>query len=197
MRTLHLAFATCLALAGLASGCGDDSTMMMTDTGMGDSDMPDSSMPDSTRPDTPPPPEDVCTAPIDVVGEIGTVSVSGNTSTTMLRPRDLGADCGNAEAARFAPQEVVAYQVPGTEPVGVLFTLATSPLPLSWMLSLFAPPLSPSRSTMSPVLVISSVAELNASCGKAPWQPWPICLFGCNWMAATLRPRSRCTLAVC
>ena len=38
---------------------------------------------------------------------------------------DLGADCGNPEAARFAPQEVVADTVPGTEPVGVLFTLVS------------------------------------------------------------------------
>ncbi len=125
MRTPKIAL--CFVLTALVAACGDDSTptdsgmggdtgMMMTDTGTPDA------MPDTTVPPT----EGVCTMPIEITGEIGTVTVSGDTSMTSLRPVDLGADCGNPEAARFSPQQVVAYTVPGTEEVGVLFTLDTT-----------------------------------------------------------------------
>jgi hypothetical protein len=108
----------------LVVACGDDGPPP-GDSGMGDAVVVDSNMPDA-RPDTSGPVDDICTAPIAAVGEVGMISVSGNTNTTTLRPIPLGAECGNTEAARYAPQEVVAYQVPGTEEVGVFFTLANS-----------------------------------------------------------------------
>jgi hypothetical protein len=114
-------------LSVLFVACGDDGPPP-TDSGMGDtSTMSDSDTPDSDGVDTSvPPTEGACTGPIEVAGEIGAVTVSGDTDMATLRPVDLGVDCGNPEAARFSPQEIVAYTVPGTEEVGVRFTLANA-----------------------------------------------------------------------
>jgi len=119
----QLAILSCFTLS--LAACGDDGMMMVTDTGTGDTDVPDTGTPD-TDVDTsrPPPPPSVCESPITLAGEMGTVSVSGDTSAVDTGAVDLGADCGNAMAARFAPQEVVAYTVPGTVPIAVEFTTA-------------------------------------------------------------------------
>ncbi len=120
-------FLALLSLGANLIACGDDSppatdagtdSMMDTDTGMEDATVEDTSRP--------PPLPDVCVSPIAVTGEIGTSTVSGDTSMVEARPRDLGGDCGNASAARFAPQEVIAYTVPGSGEVGVAFTLDTA-----------------------------------------------------------------------
>jgi len=65
-----------------------------------------------------------CAFPQTVTGVLGEeVRVSLDTSTTELRPRDLGLLCGNTDpATRWAPQQIVAYEVPGTGPVAVRFS---------------------------------------------------------------------------
>lgn len=51
------------------------------------------------------------------------VEVTFDTEMTDLAPQDLGLQCGNTDAeTRWAPQQVVAYTVPGTEPVSLEFT---------------------------------------------------------------------------
>lgn len=65
----------------------------------------------------------VCDAVRMVAGTMGTTTVTGDTSMVTTRPRDLGPDCGNAMAARSEPQEVIAYTVPGTGPVGLRLSL--------------------------------------------------------------------------
>lgn len=51
------------------------------------------------------------------------VEISFDTSMVDTAPQDLGFSCGNPDAeARWAPQVVVAYEVPGDEPVSVEFT---------------------------------------------------------------------------
>ena len=53
----------------------------------------------------------------------GTVSIDFDTTMTTTRPRDLGEACGNTAAdIRWAPQEVVAFHVPGTGMQGVQFS---------------------------------------------------------------------------
>ncbi len=60
---------------------------------------------------------DVATVIEGVMGE--TSEVTFDTAMTEERPRDLG-DCGNTGTlARWAPQEVIEYQVPGSGPVSV------------------------------------------------------------------------------
>lgn len=60
-----------------------------------------------------------------VMGE--TVSAMFDTTMTETRPRDLGLGCGNPEAElRWAPQEVIELQVPGTGPVAIAFDSAVS-----------------------------------------------------------------------
>ncbi|MGE0784253.1 MAG: hypothetical protein AB7S26_01095 [Sandaracinaceae bacterium] len=57
-------------------------------------------------------------------GELDTaVSTTFDTSMESLAPRDLGLDCGNPDAElRWAPQHVIEYHVPGTDPVMIDFT---------------------------------------------------------------------------
>jgi len=110
-----------LALAGLVvltslGGCGDDGEAT-PDTGI---DVPDASTPDAGPTMT----TSSCAAPIEVVGTIGTVSVVGDTTDGLDGPLDLG-QCGNFEVTPRAPQDVIAYTVPGTGPVGVTFTTVT------------------------------------------------------------------------
>ncbi len=53
----------------------------------------------------------------------GMVSIDFDTTMTTTRPRDLGEACGNTAAdIRWAPQEVVAFHVPGTGMQGVQFS---------------------------------------------------------------------------
>jgi hypothetical protein len=75
-----------------------------------------------------------CAFPQTVTGVLGQeVSVSLDTSTTDLRPRDLGLLCGNTDpATRWAPQEIVAYEVPGTGPVAVRFSARNSGTPTTF-----------------------------------------------------------------
>jgi hypothetical protein len=57
-----------------------------------------------------------------LAGAIGTVMIDGDTTAGPVG-RDLGPACGNAEAARFAPTDIIAYTVPGTGAVALDFTL--------------------------------------------------------------------------
>jgi hypothetical protein len=66
-----------------------------------------------------------CEQPLELQGTLegdGRVEVDFDTTMTMVRPQDLGRECGNTNAeVRWAPQQVVAYQVPGDGPVSVEF----------------------------------------------------------------------------
>lgn len=51
------------------------------------------------------------------------VEVTFDTTMAGTMPQDLGLNCGNSDAeTRWAPQQVVEYRVPGTEPVSLEFT---------------------------------------------------------------------------
>lgn len=69
-----------------------------------------------------------CAFPNVVTGVLGqSVDVALDTSSTDLRPRDLGLLCGNTDpAVRWAPQAIVQYEVPGTGGVAVFFTTRNS-----------------------------------------------------------------------
>lgn len=70
----------------------------------------------------------VCERTMTLQGELdSTVDISFDTTMVDTAPQDLGFGCGNPDAeARWAPQVVVAYEVPGTEPVSVEFTTINS-----------------------------------------------------------------------
>lgn len=63
-----------------------------------------------------------CEMPRTLAGAIGTVMIDGDTTAGPVG-RDLGPDCGNPEAARFAPTDIIAYTVPGTGPIALDFTM--------------------------------------------------------------------------
>jgi hypothetical protein len=119
----------------LLAACGDDDGMRPIDSGM--------MMVDGAAADTGPrrdagtdAGETVelasCDMPRTLEGTIGTVSVSGDTTLGAEGERDLGPACGNADAPRWAPQEVIAYEVPGTGPTAVTATLVTDGTPESF-----------------------------------------------------------------
>lgn len=125
MRLRQLSILLALAALVPLSACGDDTSPSVdagTDSAPADSGADDSSVDDTS---VPPPTPGVCEEPVAATGEVGTITVTGDTSMVMARPRDLG-ECGNEEAPRFAPQEVVAYTVPGSGEIGVSFTLDTA-----------------------------------------------------------------------
>jgi hypothetical protein len=73
------------------------------------------------------PPSDLgtCDMPRMLAGTIGTVMIDGDTGPGPVG-RDLGPDCGNPEAARFAPTDVIAYTVPGTGAIALDFTMVNT-----------------------------------------------------------------------
>ena len=116
----------------LLAACGDDDGMRPVDSGM--------TMVDGGGTDTGPRRDAgtdagetvelaTCDMPRTLEGTIGTTSISGDTGPGVEGPRDLGPNCGNAEAPRWAPQEVIAYEVPGTGPTAVTATLVTDGTP--------------------------------------------------------------------
>jgi len=112
-RPFH-ALAFLLALSGLTLvGCGS------TPPSGADGGVDDAGNPDAGPPDAGPPFE--CTDATRVDGMMdGTVQVMFDTSMTETRPRDLGLGCGNTSpSARWAPQEVIEFHVPGTGRVAV------------------------------------------------------------------------------
>ena len=118
-----------LALASLLlglSGCGDDATTD-PDSGITFDALPPS---DSGR-DAGPVPSS-CDAPRIVEGEIGTVTVSGDTTEGAPGALDLGLSCGNPAATTVAPQDIIAYRVPGSGPVGLNFSLAVEGTPVTF-----------------------------------------------------------------
>lgn len=69
-------------------------------------------------------PSFTCASAIEVTGVLDDV-VSQTVDTTMVdeAPRDLGLTCGNPSAElRWAPQAVIAFEVPGSGPVAVQFS---------------------------------------------------------------------------
>ena len=93
--------------------------------GMADSGTPDSGMRDMGVPEMGPPDMGafVCAGQIEVEGNLDdSAVVAFDTSMTELRPRDLGLLCGNTDpATQWAPQQIVAYRVPGSGGVAVEF----------------------------------------------------------------------------
>lgn len=61
-----------------------------------------------------------------------TVTLTVDTEATTISPRDLGFQCGNLEAMRWAPQEVVEYVVPGTGAMQVTASLLNAGTPTSF-----------------------------------------------------------------
>ena len=64
-----------------------------------------------------------CASPRVVMGTLGAATITGDTTDGPPGPRDLGTACGNVEALRWAPQEIIEYHVPGVGSVGVSMTL--------------------------------------------------------------------------
>lgn len=75
-------------------------------------------------PDAPLAPDSCATDQLRVVrAALGiTDMVMFDTTMSDTRPRDLGLECGNPVARRWAAEEIIEYHVPGTGPVGVTFT---------------------------------------------------------------------------
>lgn len=118
VRTL---FATGLAgILATLTACGDDDGMVVPDAGPGETDS-GPIMIDAGR-DAGPPVVGACDAVREVTGEMGVTTLTGDTSMIDTRARDLGPECGNPDAARFAPQEIIAYTVPGTGMTGIRFS---------------------------------------------------------------------------
>ena len=124
-----------LSFLFLLSACGDDDGMRPIDSGMmtvdgGGTDT--GPRPDSGGTDAGTVELATCDMPRVLEGTIGTVSISGDTTRGAEGSRDLGPSCGNTEAARWAPQEVIQYEVPGTGPTAVTATLLTDGTPMSF-----------------------------------------------------------------
>lgn len=99
---------TALALIGCDGGTSDpDATIMLPDSGP----MP------FVGPGT-------CAQPRVVVGELSTIRLDLDTTEDPEGALDLGPACGNPDGVPRAPQEVIAYMVPGAGPVGVSFDAA-------------------------------------------------------------------------
>ncbi|MEM9114050.1 MAG: hypothetical protein AAGD10_10870 [Myxococcota bacterium] len=108
-----------VGLPDASTDLGPDASM---DMGMVmDAGTPDLGTPDMGRPDAG---AFACDLPQVVTGVLNeTIQVSFDTSATELRPRDLGLLCGNSDpATRWAPQQIIAYEVPGNGPVAVRFS---------------------------------------------------------------------------
>jgi hypothetical protein len=105
--------ATCLCAL---PACGDD------DDAPPPPPMPDAGMPDLGTPDLGPmyAPGTTCDDPHVLTGP--TASISFDVTGEPSGMRDIGFDCGSQEAARWAPQHVVSYTVPGTGLQRVSFT---------------------------------------------------------------------------
>ena len=65
-----------------------------------------------------------CETPQPITGSLGTVRIDLDTTDGVEGALDLGADCGNPEGIPRAPQEVIAYTVPGDGLMGVTFDTA-------------------------------------------------------------------------
>lgn len=100
---------------------GEDGGVAVMDAGP-----PDLGEPDLGQTDMGPPDAGAfgCAFPEPVTGVLDqTAEVMLDTSATELRPRDLGLLCGNTDpATRWAPQQIIAYEVPGSGPVAVRFS---------------------------------------------------------------------------
>ena len=108
---------------GASSDGGLDASMDAggPDAGEIDAGTPDAGVPDTGLPDMG---AFACDIPQLVTGVLDEqAQISFDTSASELRPRDLGLLCGNTDpATRWAPQQIVAYEVPGTGPVAVRFS---------------------------------------------------------------------------
>jgi len=106
---------------------GDGGPDVSTDLGDPDGGETDAGLPDTGPPDmggTPDMGAFACDFPDMITGVLDQEAVVAfDTSASELRPRDLGLLCGNTDpATKWAPQQIVAYQVPGTGPVAVRFS---------------------------------------------------------------------------
>ncbi|GAB4519033.1 MAG: hypothetical protein Tsb0020_37560 [Haliangiales bacterium] len=123
---LSLASRLALACAGLALiGCGDNLAPQDLVDATPPEPSPDAAPAADASPDAAPA-VGVCAAPLALAGALAdTVTTSGDTSTTddSLPLVDLGDSCGPEDPDPQPPQQVVAYQVPGTGRVGLEFSL--------------------------------------------------------------------------
>ncbi len=120
-----------LVCAPALAGCGGSKTPAMdagTDAGTTDAGTPDSGPADAGPADAGPT-LPTCDAPMTVMGTMGDVTVTGDTTDGPDGPLDPGMSCANTAAMRWSPQYVVAYQVPGTGTTAVSFTLVNSGTP--------------------------------------------------------------------
>lgn len=126
-------------LGGRDAGAEDADAGLSGDVDSGSGDLPDA-RPDVGAPDAEPDagiedlgPEDTgtvdagafaCAFPETLEGVLdGQVEITVNTAEGDLRPRDLGLLCGNTDpATQWAPQRIVAYEVPGTGGIAVSFS---------------------------------------------------------------------------
>jgi hypothetical protein len=74
-----------------------------------------------------------------------------DTTMTNTRPLDLGLACGNAQARRWAAEEIIEYRVPGTGPVGISF----------------------STQNMGTDASFNTVVQVRTACGTIPTQTFP------------------------
>ena len=122
-----------LAMVAVCAGCDDDPVADAVDAAAPDAaiDLPDAAAADAAAPpvdaQAPDPPltSTTCESAHEVVGIIGTVEVSGDTTDAPPGGLDLGESCAVRDAFFASPQVVVAYRVPGEGPHAVSFTLAT------------------------------------------------------------------------
>lgn len=119
LSTVFLAGAGAIVLASSTGGCDGPAAPII------DANFPDVVYPDAAIVHPVDERADPCEAPMRVTGTLdGPTSVMLDTTMTETRPRDLGLLCGNPEARVWARQEVIAYTVPGTGPVGVRISTA-------------------------------------------------------------------------
>jgi hypothetical protein len=111
-----------------ALGCGDDG-MAPGDGSMLDGGGMDGPGLDSSRDAAPPPVLPTCAMPRMVQGEIGMVTVTGDTTGGAAGSLTLGEGCGGMGAAA---QFVVAYEAPGSGPVAIEFTTVDPGTPMTF-----------------------------------------------------------------
>lgn len=123
-----------VVLAIFALACGDDAAPVDGGVPDGGPDaMVDSALDAMPTMDAMVEPDVVYACEDNVIAESAvSVTLTLDTEATTVLPRDLGFECGNIEAMRWAPQEVVEYLVPGTGSMQVTASLLNAGTPTSF-----------------------------------------------------------------